>query len=100
MIKRRSSDSSDCLLAKRCVDGPGHQDNALGLRRVIVFRHQRRGCEGRRTRLAHCEQVRVWTDRSHELDHVLDILVEPEAPGRDRDVTSVVPVSDEHLVVG
>ena len=51
-------------------------------------------------RLADGEDVGVRPEVPHRLDDVVDVLVEPETTGRDRDVPGVVPIDDKHVVVG
>jgi hypothetical protein len=50
--------------------------------------------------LAHGDHVRVRPEQSQGVDHVVDVLVKPEATCCDRDVTSVVPVDHVDVVLG
>ena len=58
--------------------------------------HRRRGERGDR-RLAHRDHVRIGPDEGEELNQVIDVVVEVEAPRAHRHVARVGPVGDEHL---
>jgi hypothetical protein len=82
------------------VDGARDEREGPRLRGIACRREQgdRREHEG--GRLADGEHVGVGPEVAQRLQDVVDVLVEPEAAGRDRDVPGVVPVDDVHVVVG
>ena len=82
------------------VDRAGHEGEAGGLRGVVRGGEQRDGREHRDGGLADGDDVGVGPEVPQRLHHVLDVLVEAEPAVLDRDVARVVPVDDEHVVVG
>ncbi len=64
-----------------------------------VLGHQRHGGQRRHARLAGGNDVGVRTHRLQEVDDVLRVFVEAEAPAFERHVAYVVPVGDVDVVI-
>jgi len=83
-----------------CVDRARHQCETARLARVVRRGHHRSRRERLDDGLAHRDEMPSGADRAEKVDHVLYVLVEAERAFGERDVATVVPVRDEHIVVG
>ncbi len=80
------------------VDRAAHQGQGPRPARILVGAHQRGGGIAGHRRLADREHVRARADMLEELDQIVDIIVEVEAAGIERDELGVAPVGDEDVV--
>ena len=80
------------------IDRPGHQGHAAGLRRIAVFRHQRRGGEDGDARLAHGDDVGARAHHSQEFNQMVNVGAEIEAAIGEGHIANVMPVGDVDVV--
>ena len=80
-------------------DRAAHHGDGAGQGRVVSRLHQRHRRQHRHGGLAHRHHVQVGPERPEHLHDVVDVIIEIEAPGRDRHHAGVGPVGDEDLVV-
>ena len=81
------------------VERSRHQGQAARLGGIALLRHDRGGRQSRHRRLAYRHDMRARPDGALELDQMLDIGIETEAPGLGRDVAGVLPVGDVQIVI-
>ena len=82
------------------VDGPAGENHAPGHGGLAVLLHEGNRCECGHSGLADGEQVYVPAELGEHVAHVVDVIVEIERSGRERNIARVEPVGDEDLMVG
>ncbi len=81
------------------IDRAAHQCHGSRGRCVTILRHQRDSGEGRYAGLADGQHMRAGAKFLHEGDDIIDIIVEAELSGRQRNVARIFPVGDVHIMV-
>ncbi len=80
--------------------GSRHQGHAAGLRRIVVFRHQRRGGEDGDAGLADRDDVGARPHHPQEFNQMVNEGAEIEAAVCEGHITNVMPVGNIDFVAG
>ena len=84
-VPRSIGDVVDGRRAHAGVDRAAREDHAQRDVRVAILLHERDGGEHRHRGLADGEDVHVAVEDRQHVAHVIDVVVETEASGRERD---------------
>jgi hypothetical protein len=82
------------------IDRPGHQSHAARLRSIAGLRHDGHRRENGNAGLADREHVRARSEQFKILDQVFDVLLHAEAAHGNRHIARIVPIGNEHVVLG
>ena len=82
------------------IDRPGHQRHASRLRRIGGLRHERHRAKNGYAGLADRKNMRARTHDLEIFDQVFDIFVDAETAGGNRHVARIMPIGNEHVVLG
>ena len=82
------------------IDRPAHQHHGSRHIRIVVRLHERDRGHDRHRRLAHRDHMGVAAERVQDRNHVVDVIVEIEAPFRQRHHARIHPVGDVDIVIG